>query len=136
MRFTSILLVSLILLTNQLFAADSAEGEWLRDDKSVRIKISVTGGKLGGVITYVKDPKRTKDTRNPDTTKRGRNLIGLKILSGFTKKDNMWEGGTIYDSSNGKTYKGKVWVQNGKLLMRGYVGVSLIGRTATWTRHK
>ena len=91
---------------------------------------------MSGVITYVKEPARTLDTRNPDPTKRKRKLVGLAILSGFTKKGAMWESGTIYDSSNGKTYKGKVWLQNGQLMMRGYVGLSLIGRTAKWTRYK
>jgi len=129
-------LILLALLFPTLLAADSAVGEWLRDDKSSRIKVSVSGGKLSGVITYVKDPARTLDTRNPDPAKRKRKLVGLTILSGFTQKGEMWEGGTIYDSSNGKTYKGKVWLQNGQLMMRGYVGVTLIGRTAKWTRYK
>lgn len=130
------LFIVLVLLSSQIFAADSVEGEWINDDKSVRIKLSVTNGKLSGAISHVKDPARAKDTRNPNAAKRGRNLVGLKTLNGFTKKDNIWQGGTIYDSSNGKIYKGKVWTQNGKLIMRGYVGVSLMGRTTNWTRYK
>ena len=136
MGHTATFLITILLLIHPVVAADLIVGEWLRDDKSSRIQIRVTGGKLSGVITYVKDPKRKTDSHNPNKSKRSRPLVGLKVLSGFTKKGAMWEGGTIYDPSNGKIYKGKVWVQGEKLTMRGYVGVSLIGRTTTWTRHK
>ncbi|MGB0774298.1 MAG: DUF2147 domain-containing protein [Akkermansiaceae bacterium] len=133
-------LLFLFLLTcfiPALHAAEPVEGEWAKSDKSARIKIKVTRKKeLMGMITYVKDPKRTHDTNNPDASKRKRKLIGLVILRGFTKKGNKWEGGTVYDSATGKTYKGKIWVENGNLMMRGFVGVSLIGRTAKWTKHK
>ncbi|BDS08663.1 hypothetical protein NT6N_37030 [Oceaniferula spumae] len=132
-----LLFTILAMLTPSLFAADAVEGEWLKDDKSARIKVKVSSkGELLGLISHVKDPKRTHDTNNPDASKRNRKLIGLVILRGFTKKGNMWEGGTVYDSATGKTYKGKIWVENGKLMMRGYVGVSLIGRTASWTKYK
>lgn len=132
-----LLLTMLAMFTPALFAAQPVEGEWLKDDKSARIKTKVSRkGELLGLITYVRDPKRTHDTNNPTASKRKRKLIGLVILRGFTKKGDKWEGGTVYDSASGKTYKGKIWVENGKLMMRGYVGVSLIGRTAVWTRYK
>ncbi|MFK7911887.1 MAG: DUF2147 domain-containing protein [Akkermansiaceae bacterium] len=120
-----------------LFAADPIEGEWLKEDKTARIKLKITRkNQLMGMISHVKDPKRTHDTNNPDASKRSRKLIGLVILRGFEKKGDKWIGGTVYDSASGKTYKGKIWMEGGKLMMRGYVGVSLIGRTAEWTRHK
>lgn len=135
---TNILSILLIIaFAATATAKDPIEGEWLKDDKSARIKLKVTrGGKLMGLISYVSDPKRTHDTNNPDASKRGRKLVGLVNIRGFTKKGNKWEGGTVYDSKSGKTYKGKIWLEGDKLMMRGYVGVSLIGRTASWTRHK
>ncbi|PID81630.1 SIGNAL peptide protein, partial [bacterium DOLZORAL124_64_63] len=125
------------LFSSTAFAADPIEGEWIKDSKSARIKLKVTRkGTLMGMITYVKDPKRTHDTNNPDPSKHKRKLVGLVIVRGFTKDGDTWTGGTVYDSHSGKTYKGKIWLENGKLMMRGYIGVSLIGRTATWTRYK
>jgi len=137
MRKPLLLLTILALFTPTLFAADPIEGEWLKDDQTARIKTKVSRkGELMGMVTFVKDPKRTHDTNNPDASKRKRKLIGLVIMRGFKKKGDKWEGGTVYDAATGKTYKGKVWMDNGKLMMRGFVGVSLIGRTASWTRHK
>ncbi len=137
MKTTIYLLLLFALFTPALLASDPIEGEWLKDDQSARIRLKVTRkNQLMGMITYVKDPKRTHDTNNPDASKHGRKLIGLVIIRGFSKNGDKWVGGTVYDSKTGKTYKGKIWLDGDKLMMRGYVGVSLIGRTATWTRYK
>jgi uncharacterized protein (DUF2147 family) len=43
--------------------------------------------------------------------------------------------GTVVDPENGKEYKGKIWaVGKDTLKMRGYVGISLLGRTESWVR--
>lgn len=135
---TVLLVLALVaFLAPNLSAADPVEGEWLKDDQSGRIKLKITRkGELMGVISYVKDPKRTHDTNNPDASKHKRKLLGLVVIRGFTKDGDKWSGGTVYDSKTGKTYKGKIWLDKGKLMMRGFVGVTLIGRTASWTRHK
>ena len=49
----------------------------------------------------------------------------------------MWHKGTIYDPKNGKTYDCKVTrEENGNLNVRGYIGISLIGRTSYWRKVK
>ncbi|MBK1830657.1 DUF2147 domain-containing protein [Verrucomicrobiaceae bacterium R5-34] len=137
MRLPLMFLTVLLLCSSQSWAADPIEGEWLKGDGSARIKIKVNDkGQLTGALSYVRDPKRRHDSNNPDVSKRKRPLLGLVIIRGFTKKGQMWQGGTVYDSSSGKTYQGKIWLDQGKLIMRGYIGVSLIGRTSSWTRHK
>ncbi len=67
---------------------------------------------------------------------RNRPLIGLEILSGFEYAgDGRWTGGTIYDPDNGKTYRCKLrFVDRDTLEVRGYIGISLIGRTEVWKR--
>jgi len=76
------------------------------------------------------------DRENPDETLRDRPIIGLQIMEGFTAKaPGRWSGGTIYDPENGKTYKCKIRLtEEGALKVRGYIGVSAIGRTTVWTR--
>jgi len=53
-------------------------------------------------------------------------------ISGLKKQDQYWGGGKILDPLNGKVYKCKVWVENGDLLLRGYIGFAVIGRMAKW----
>ena len=49
--------------------------------------------------------------------------------------DGKWSGGFIYDPNSGKTYRGKLrLVDTNTLEVRGFIGISLIGRTETWTR--
>ena len=47
-------------------------------------------------------------------------------------RDGVWEGGYIIDSGKGEKYKAKVWIEDGSLMMRGYVGFFF--RTQTWLR--
>jgi uncharacterized protein (DUF2147 family) len=53
----------------------------------------------------------------------------------FDGKDE-WEDGTIYDPKNGKTYSCYIrYAEYPNLLkIRGYIGVSLLGRTTYWTK--
>ncbi len=63
-------------------------------------------------------------------------ISGLQILSDFTfAGENEWAGGKIYKPDNGKTYRGKMTlVSPKKLNVRGFIGISLLGRTTTWTK--
>jgi uncharacterized protein (DUF2147 family) len=67
---------------------------------------------------------------------RNRPIIGLTNVWGFTYKgDGVWEDGKIYDPKNGKTYDCVIKLKdNNTLSVRGYIGVTLIGRTDLWTR--
>jgi len=64
--------------------------------------------------------------------------MGLKFLWDFKykAKKNRWVDGKVYDPNNGKTYSAKMSLDDGGriLKMRGYVGISLLGRTAKFER--
>lgn len=63
-------------------------------------------------------------------------IIGLQIVHDFMfAGDNIWKGGTVYDPKNGKTYSGKMTlISLHQLNLRGFIGITLFGRTAIWTR--
>ena len=62
-------------------------------------------------------------------------IVGLVILRGFTKDGSQYVDGSIYDPDNGKTYDCKMTYKGGKkLAIRGYIGISLIGRTTVWEK--
>ena len=66
---------------------------------------------------------------------KNQRIMGMIIIRNFHPDGDDWVGGTVVDPENGKEYKGKIWaIGKDKLGMRGFVGISLIGRTATWTR--
>ena len=64
---------------------------------------------------------------------RTRPLLGLDLLSQYQYKDGKWQG-QLYDPESGKTYKSQITLgSDGKLQMRGYIGMPMLGRTAMWT---
>ena len=75
-----------------------------------------------------------KDVKNKDKKLSSRNLKDLIILTDFVYHDAVWDDGKIYDPVSGNTYSCTVKVENGKLNIRGYVGISLFGRTSVWER--
>jgi uncharacterized protein (DUF2147 family) len=61
----------------------------------------------------------------------------MELLKDFTfDGDNVYSGGTVYDPKNGKTYSCKMTLDGNSLNIRGYIGISLFGRSVTWTRVK
>ncbi len=129
-----------------LAAADppqpSASGYWqVIDDKSGKphgvIHVYVQDGKLNGALARLPadaPPDRTTCTKCPPPQK-DKPLLGLVIMWGLKPEGSEWTGGKILDPENGSTYKCKVkLVGSDKLEVRGYVGLSMFGRTQTWVR--
>ena len=123
--------------------ADAILGVWLTDEGKAKIQITKYGEKYGGKIIWLKTPndengKPKVDKKNPDVNKRNNPTLGLSNLLGFVYDgDGKYEDGTIYDPANGKTYQCVITLEGNDILkVRGYVGITMIGRTATWTRVK
>jgi uncharacterized protein (DUF2147 family) len=131
---------------------DAILGVWATDPEGeggqAHIEIYEVGGKYSGKIVWLEEPLYLEgdedgeagepkvDTNNPDPALQSRPIMGLELMSGFSfDGKETWKKGTIYDPDNGKTYKCKVKIgDDGELKVRGYIGVSMIGRTSQWTR--
>jgi uncharacterized protein (DUF2147 family) len=121
-----------IALTAQ---AGSVLGTWQDPTGSV-IRIDRCGTEVClWIVALGPTAPSTADIHNPDPGARMRALCGLKIGSGFTLRDaGHASGGSLYDPKTGKTYHGMMSAENGNLELRGYVGISLFGRSETWKR--
>ncbi len=122
---------------------DAIIGSWLTPKHDARIEIYKRGEAYFGKLAWFKEQtdaagKPKTDAKNPDAALRNRPLLNLEFLKNFVYKgDNSWENGEIYDAQSGKTYSSKISMSGlDKLNLRGYIGVSLFGRTETWTRAK
>lgn len=121
---------------------DAVLGRWTSPNGEDQILIYKKGAKYFGKLDWIKYPndetgKPKTDKKNPDKNLRTRQELGLELLKDFTfAGDNVYEDGTIYDPKNGKTYSCKMTVDGTNLKIRGYIGISLLGRTETWTRAK
>jgi uncharacterized protein (DUF2147 family) len=136
------LLIVVIPAIGQNNKADVILGKWLNEDKDAHIEIRNDGGKYFGKIVWLRDPidtltgKPKVDDKNSDKALQGRPVLGLEILKDFTfDGEDEWSEGTIYDPKNGKTYDCYMELgETGILKIRGYIGISWIGRTTYWTR--
>ena len=64
--------------------------------------------------------------------RKDQRILGLPIIRNMKKNGNEWEDGTILDPENGKVYDCKIWLEDGKLMVRGYV--AFFYRTQQWVR--
>jgi uncharacterized protein (DUF2147 family) len=121
-------------------ALQSAIGHWqvFNDEGKPggQVETYLMDGKLFGKVTQLRPGRHPGDIcdKCPGELKN-KPIQGLIILRNFKANGDIWAGGTVVDPDNGKEYKGKVWiVGKDKLSLRGFVGISLLGRTQTWTR--
>jgi uncharacterized protein (DUF2147 family) len=127
---------------------DAILGLWNNQEKDAQIEIYRCGENYCGKIFSLKEPNYPDgskegvpgtpklDYNNPNPTLRKTPLVGLTIMKDFVYDgENKWKSGKLYDPEDGKTYSGKMTlVSPNQLNLRGFVGISLIGRTNTWTR--
>ncbi|WP_160136303.1 DUF2147 domain-containing protein [Chryseobacterium sp. c4a] len=116
------------------------EGKWKTIDDETKQAKSIVEifkksdgkyyGKISQLLTKPADPNCTtcKDDR------KGKPLVGLEIIRGLKKEGDEFSGGNITDPKTGKTYKCTITRSGDKLNVRGYLGLSLLGRTQVWEK--
>ena len=116
---------------------ESALGHWQTESRHGVVEITRCGGSIcGRLLTSdgIRANPNLTDLKNADAAKRTRPLKGIMMLSGFTRDDASWSGGTIYNPENGKTYTSTVTPEGpDRLKVRGCIFVPLC-KTQSWTR--
>jgi uncharacterized protein (DUF2147 family) len=140
--FLSLLIAPKITAFSNAGDADAIVGVWKTGEGTAMVRIYKNGDKYQGRIVWLKEPndpetgKPKVDKNHPEAASKSRAILGLVNIWGFNYKgENVWDEGNIYDPKNGNTYSCTMKLQNANSLeVRGYIGVSIIGRTDTWTR--
>ncbi|WP_429257219.1 DUF2147 domain-containing protein [Paraburkholderia sp. GAS334] len=124
----------------------TAVGTWQTiDDHTGQPKALVqivpdSNGNLMGKIIKGLNPNDNPDRRCTACTdeRKDQPMLGMTIINDMKKDGDGWDGGHILDPENGKLYKCKMHLEDGgqKLVVRGYIGVSLLGRSQTWIRQQ
>lgn len=134
-----------LAMAGAAFAQNTPVGKWHTiDDKTKEIKSEITIIEAGGMITGRVSKVLRKDAK-PDAkcdectdARKGQPIVGLEIMRGGKKEDgaDVWSGGKILDPENGKEYSLKLTPQEGgkQLLVRGFIGSPMFGRSQTWVR--
>lgn len=115
-------------------SANEIIGCYWSPKKDAKIEIYLKGQQYFGKFIWLASPR--KDIKNPIKALQSREVLGLELLTSFSCTDNLYSGGEIYDPETGKTYACKMSLEGNRLKVRGYVGISLFGRTEYFERIK
>ena len=126
--------------------SDSPVGTWQTVDDHTgapKALVQITqdaNGRLNGKVIKglgANDKPERRCTECTDSRK-DQSILGMTIINDMKPDGDGWDGGQILDPENGKVYKCKMHLEeNGqKLVVRGYFGVSLLGRSQTWIRQQ
>ncbi|MFC5408621.1 DUF2147 domain-containing protein [Larkinella bovis] len=121
---------------------DAVLGTWLNGTKRGHIQIYKKGDQYFGKLVWLKEPndpvtgKPRTDVKNSQSSLRTRPLVGLDVMQGFIYDGGkVWADGNIYNPEDGKEYSCKLTLKDPNTLdVRGYIGISLIGKSQIWTR--
>ena len=122
-------------------AAESPVGKWNTVDEkngkvTSQVEIYEQSGKLFGKIVALTEPndKQGKPKVCIACTGADKNkpIVGLVILRDLSLSEDRYKGGTVLDPEDGKVYTAEIWVEDGKLMIRGYSG--FLYKTRTWLK--
>ncbi len=120
----------------------SAAGFWITGDNGAVVEIAPCGDALCGHIAGLrldhKPGDAPVDSKNPDPAKRNTPMCGLPLMGDLKpvkSSATKWDGGWVYDPESGSKYTAEMHLDGPDTLkLRGFVGISLFGRTETWKR--
>ena len=142
-----VLAILMVMLAGGALAdTSSPAGVWKSiDDKTKKersiIRITEVNGEFKGVVEKIFDRPGDDPAhlcKECKGERKDKPIIGMTILWGLKKDGDIWAGGEILDPDNGKTYRCKMTLsEDGKSLnVRGFIGISLIGRSQIWWREQ
>ena len=138
-KYIYLLIICLVFEAIEL-NAQSVEGKWYSldpdDQKETIIELYKKNDKLfGKVIALLQDEDKHKTCSKCPQQFKDKPILGLEILRDFTLEDDRWTNGVILIPKNGKEYQCNISIDNeGRLVIRGYIGFSLLGRSTYWYR--
>lgn len=134
--YISIVFITISASSFKYYPSDKGSiiGLWWSPKKDAKIEICQRGDKFFGKFVWLATPK--KDEKNPNKNLQSRDIVGLEFLTGFKYDEGNYTGGDIYDPESGKTYSCKMSLNGTTLKVRGYIGISLFGRTEYFEKIK
>ena len=138
----AVFILSACFMPLALAAGGSPAGKWTTIDEKtgakrslVDLRVGSNGVLTGNIVQVYPQPGDTGICSKCPGAFKDKKIQGLQFIWGLKDQGNgEWGGGSILDPKSGKVYKLKMKVEGNKLRVRGYVGMSILGRTQTWVR--
>lgn len=140
----SILCIAALFFSTIFYAqSQTVIGKWKTIDdetgkpKSI-LEIYEKSGKIyGKVIEILEEEHKNKVCSECSGEDKDKPILGMIVIKGLSKVGKVYKKGKILDPKNGKLYQCFITLEgNDKLKVRGFIGISLFGRTQYWYRVK
>ncbi len=139
---SNLILVCCLVISCSFIQAQSIIGKWKNFDQRTGkersvVEIFESNGKVyGKVIKVFRDTGQDQDPICSKCTddRKDKKIVGMQIIRGMKKDGTEYEDGTICDPEYGMVFDCKIWLEKGKLKVRGYWG--LVYQTQTWVAYK
>jgi uncharacterized protein (DUF2147 family) len=129
-----ILVLLLVLMAAPVMAQQSVIGRWMTADDGGVVALSACGTMICGAVDGITG---FRPNGAPPLDVDGRSRCHLQIISDLVLEEPGLWAGHITNPDDGKTYSIHISLDpEGKLRMRGYIGIPLLGRTTVWTRYQ
>lgn len=144
MKKTKLLVAAMLFFAMQVAAQTPILGDWITvDDASgeqksvVRIYQAENGKYYGTIIELFGEDAASAICQACEGEEHNQPIVGLTIIRDMQLKDGELRGGKVLDPDNGKFYYAKVYLKDGKLVLRGSLDkAGLLGRSQTWLPKK
>jgi uncharacterized protein (DUF2147 family) len=136
------IIITLVFFSPLSMLAQGIIGTWNTVDDNTgevrsTVEIYLKESKAFGKVVAIKDPQQQDavcEKCGDSDPRKNQRILGMEIIKGLKKNGKEWINGEILDPENGKVYKCKIWLENGSLVVRGYLGFTWLGRSQTWIR--
>ena len=102
------------------------------------VELREVGGAYVGTVRALLVPADHEDSLCTKCSgdRKNQPIVGMQIVWNMRSDGDAWSGGEILDPETGKTYRAQMKLTDGgkKLVVRGYIGLPLFGRSQTWIR--
>lgn len=133
------LLLTFVLSLFGVMSFAQIEGKWKTIDDETKqaksiVEIYKRGDQYFGKVSQLLIKPENPNCVNCKDDRKNKPILGMEIIRGLKKDGNEFTGGTITDPKTGKTYKCTITRSGDNLNVRGYIGLSFIGRSQTWQK--
>ena len=132
------------MICQATMAQEGIFGRWVTiDDKTGRqrsiVEITERNGRVYGRVMRSfpqpgDEPDPVCDECDEDDDRYNKKVIGMEIIRDLVRDGDVWKDGTVLDPETGDIYDCKIWLEDGKLMVRGYL--LFFFRTQAWVREK
>ncbi len=137
----NLILFLALFISNLSFGQNEVLGKWITVDDKTGVQKSVIEvyekeGRYFGKVTKMMYRSEEERCTRCEGTLKNQLVKGMDVLWDFKyrKRSKTFGGGKLLNPESGKTYNGQIWVENGNLMVRGYI--SFFYRTQVWIPYK